>query len=95
MADTRANPPSRCAGCARRSATSTAVDDVDLDIRDGEFFSMLGPSGSGKTTVLRMIAGFEEPDAGTVSLGGTDVTRQAPFERDVTRSSRTTRCSRT
>jgi putative spermidine/putrescine transport system ATP-binding protein len=60
-----------------------AVDDVDLDIRDGEFFSMLGPSGSGKTTVLRMIAGFESPDAGTVSLSGSDVTSRAPFDRDV------------
>ncbi|MDQ6526136.1 ABC transporter ATP-binding protein [Nocardioides sp. LHD-245] len=60
-----------------------AVDAVDLDIADGEFFSMLGPSGSGKTTVLRLIAGFEQATAGTVRLGGTDVTRSAPFERDV------------
>ncbi|WGX96616.1 ABC transporter ATP-binding protein [Nocardioides sp. L-11A] len=60
-----------------------AVDDVDLDIADGEFFSMLGPSGSGKTTVLRLIAGFEQATAGTVRLGGADVTRSAPFERDV------------
>ncbi len=43
---------------------STAVDGIDLEILDGEFFSMLGPSGSGKTTVLRMIAGFEEPTSG-------------------------------
>jgi putative spermidine/putrescine transport system ATP-binding protein len=61
----------------------TAVDGVDLDVRDGEFFAMLGPSGSGKTTVLRMIAGFESPTAGRVHLGGRDVTRQAPFDRDV------------
>jgi putative spermidine/putrescine transport system ATP-binding protein len=60
-----------------------AVDGVDLEIRAGEFFSMLGPSGSGKTTVLRLIAGFEEPTAGTVSLGGKDVTRLAPFDREV------------
>lgn len=60
-----------------------AVDGVDLDISDGEFFSMLGPSGSGKTTVLRLIAGFETATAGTVHLGGTDVTAAAPFERDV------------
>ena len=60
-----------------------AVDDVDLDIRQGEFFSMLGPSGSGKTTVLRMIAGFEEPTAGTIELEGVDVTRQEPYDRDV------------
>jgi putative spermidine/putrescine transport system ATP-binding protein len=67
----------------RRFGDVTAVDGIDLDIRDGEFFSMLGPSGSGKTTVLRLIAGFERPDTGTVYLDGVDVTRQAPFERDV------------
>ncbi|WP_030924712.1 ABC transporter ATP-binding protein [Streptomyces sp. NRRL B-24720] len=60
-----------------------AVAGVDLEIADGEFFSMLGPSGSGKTTVLRMIAGFEAPTSGTVELAGSDVTRLAPFERDV------------
>jgi putative spermidine/putrescine transport system ATP-binding protein len=60
-----------------------AVDGVDLDIERGEFFSLLGPSGSGKTTMLRIIAGFERADAGRVFLRGTDVTRQAPFERDV------------
>jgi len=60
-----------------------AVAGIDLDVADGEFFAMLGPSGSGKTTVLRMIAGFETPTAGTVELGGRDVTRLAPFERDV------------
>jgi putative spermidine/putrescine transport system ATP-binding protein len=60
-----------------------AVDHIDLDVRDGEFFSMLGPSGSGKTTTLRMIAGFELPTAGRVLLRGVDVTGQPPFERDV------------
>jgi putative spermidine/putrescine transport system ATP-binding protein len=60
-----------------------AVDGVDLDIYDGEFLTLLGPSGSGKTTVLRMIAGFELPTAGTIELNGKDVTRRAPFERDV------------
>ena len=60
-----------------------AVDDIDLDIRDGEFFSMLGPSGSGKTTVLRMIAGFETPTSGRVELGGRDVTTTQPYDRDV------------
>jgi putative spermidine/putrescine transport system ATP-binding protein len=60
-----------------------AVDHVDLDVRDGEFFSMLGPSGSGKTTTLRMIAGFELPTEGRVLLHGIDVTRQPPFLRDV------------
>jgi putative spermidine/putrescine transport system ATP-binding protein len=60
-----------------------AVDGIDLDIAEGEFFSMLGPSGSGKTTVLRMIAGFETPTSGQVFLAGEDVTREAPFARDV------------
>ena len=60
-----------------------AVDNVDLDIEDGEFFSMLGPSGSGKTTCLRMIAGFEVPTSGKVYLHGEDVTDQPPYERDV------------
>ncbi|MEU2552475.1 ABC transporter ATP-binding protein [Streptomyces sp. NPDC003388] len=62
---------------------TTAVAGVDLDVRDGEFFSMLGPSGSGKTTVLRLIAGFETPTGGSVELAGQDVTGLAPFERDV------------
>jgi putative spermidine/putrescine transport system ATP-binding protein len=61
----------------------TAVDGVDLEIGDGEFFAMLGPSGSGKTTVLRMIAGFETPTSGSILLGGRDVTKLPPFERDV------------
>ncbi|MER7243651.1 ABC transporter ATP-binding protein [Kribbella sp. NPDC000426] len=61
----------------------TAVDGIDLDLTEGEFFSMLGPSGSGKTTVLRMIAGFEVPTAGRILLGGTDVTDRAPYARDV------------
>jgi putative spermidine/putrescine transport system ATP-binding protein len=60
-----------------------AVDGVDLEIGEGEFFTMLGPSGSGKTTLLRLIAGFERPDSGTVELRGTDVTRQPPYSRDV------------
>src|SRR5262245_16222563 len=67
----------------RRAEDREAVAGVDLDIADGEFFSMLGPSGSGKTTVLRMIAGFELPTAGTVYLSGRDVTRVPPFDRDV------------
>jgi putative spermidine/putrescine transport system ATP-binding protein len=59
------------------------VDDVDLDVFDGEFLTLLGPSGSGKTTVLRIIAGFERPDAGTVELDGVDVTNAPPYARDV------------
>src|SRR6266545_2312029 len=60
-----------------------AVDDLSLDIEEGEFFSMLGPSGCGKTTTLRMIGGFEEPSSGTVYLGGRDVTDLPPYRRDV------------
>ena len=60
-----------------------AVAGVDLDIGDGEFFSMLGPSGSGKTTTLRMIAGFEQPTSGRILLHGHDVTGVPPFDRDV------------
>ncbi|MES2209576.1 MAG: ABC transporter ATP-binding protein [Chloroflexota bacterium] len=60
-----------------------AVDGIDLEIRDGEFFSMLGPSGSGKTTTLRMIAGFERPTRGRILLHGQDVTDVPPFDRDV------------
>ena len=60
-----------------------AVRDLDLEIAEGEFVTLLGPSGSGKTTVLRLIAGFEQPTAGTVALRGRDVTGVAPFDRDV------------
>jgi putative spermidine/putrescine transport system ATP-binding protein len=60
-----------------------AVDGVDLDIHAGEFLTLLGPSGSGKTTVLRMIAGFETPDSGSVQLNGVDITYLPPYERDV------------
>jgi putative spermidine/putrescine transport system ATP-binding protein len=67
----------------KRYGDVTAVAGIDLDIRDGEFFSMLGPSGSGKTTTLRMIAGFELPTEGRILLHGADVSRLAPFERDV------------
>ena len=60
-----------------------AVDEADLEIRDGEFFSMLGPSGSGKTTCLRMIAGFDRPTSGQIYLYGQDVSNLPPYERDV------------
>lgn len=60
-----------------------AVDGVDLEVRDGEFFSMLGPSGSGKTTCLRLIAGFDRPTAGQIFLYGQDVSRLPPYERSV------------
>jgi putative spermidine/putrescine transport system ATP-binding protein len=73
----------RLEGVRKRFGEVEAVAGVDLDIFDGEFFSMLGPSGSGKTTTLRMIAGFELPTEGRVLLHGEDVTARAPFERDV------------
>ena len=60
-----------------------AVDDVSLEVKNGEFLTLLGPSGSGKTTVLRMIAGFEKPDSGTIKLDGKEVTNLPPYERDV------------
>jgi putative spermidine/putrescine transport system ATP-binding protein len=60
-----------------------AVDNVSLQIRDGEFFSLLGPSGSGKTTSLRLIAGFDQPTSGQILLAGQDVSRLPPYERDV------------
>ena len=60
-----------------------AVAGIDLEVRAGEFFTMLGPSGSGKTTTLRMIAGFEDPTSGTIELGGHDVSGLPPYERAV------------
>jgi spermidine/putrescine transport system ATP-binding protein len=62
---------------------SAVVDRLDLDIASGEFFSLLGPSGCGKTTTLRMIAGFSDPTAGTILVGGEDVTSTPPHKRDV------------
>ncbi|MFM8895240.1 MAG: ABC transporter ATP-binding protein [Actinomycetales bacterium] len=73
----------RVRGLHRRFGEVVAVDGVDLDVRDGEFLTLLGPSGSGKTTVLRMIAGFEKPNAGTIEIAGTEVTGLAPYQRDV------------
>ncbi len=76
-------PAVRLAGLRKTFGKIVAVDGLDLEIADGEFFAMLGPSGSGKTTVLRMIAGFERPTDGQVYLGGSDVTGIPPFRRDV------------
>jgi putative spermidine/putrescine transport system ATP-binding protein len=68
---------------ARTFGAVRAVDGVSLSVEPGEFFAMLGPSGSGKTTCLRLIAGFELPDAGHVLLGGQDVSAVPPYERSV------------
>jgi putative spermidine/putrescine transport system ATP-binding protein len=73
----------RLDGARKTYGDVVAVDRVDLDIREDEFFTLLGPSGSGKTTCLRMIAGFERPDQGRVELGGRDVTDLPPYDRDV------------
>ena len=70
-------------GLAKNFGTVRAVDGVDLDIYQGEFLTLLGPSGSGKTTVLRMIAGFEVPDAGRIELNGKEITHLPAYERDV------------
>jgi putative spermidine/putrescine transport system ATP-binding protein len=72
-----------CAGIRKTYGDVVAVADVDLTVGDGEFFTLLGPSGSGKTTTLRIIAGFERPDVGRVTLGGTDITQHPPYARDV------------
>jgi putative spermidine/putrescine transport system ATP-binding protein len=70
-------------GVRKTYADVVAVDNVDLKVDDGEFFTLLGPSGSGKTTTLRIIAGFEQPDAGRVTLGGEDITHHPPYARAV------------
>ena len=83
ISNSTASPAIRLSGVTKTFGAINAVDNLDLDIAQGEFFSMLGPSGSGKTTVLRLIAGFEQPTSGTIELMGRDVTRNAPFDRDV------------
>src|SRR3954469_1214297 len=70
-------------GVSKRFGKHAAVDDVTLEIGDGEFFSLLGPSGCGKTTTLRMVAGFEVPDAGRIILRGVDVTNVPANRRPV------------
>ena len=82
-AEPRAAAAVKLENVEKRYGDVAAVAGVDLEVRDGEFFSMLGPSGSGKTTTLRMIAGFEQPTAGRVLLHGRDVTNVPAFERDV------------
>jgi putative spermidine/putrescine transport system ATP-binding protein len=70
-------------GLTKRYGDVVAVDGIDRDVPAGEFFTMLGPSGSGKTTTLRMIAGFEIPDEGSIRLAGEDVSRLPPYDRPV------------
>jgi multiple sugar transport system ATP-binding protein len=78
MAEVRLN------NVTKRFGKTTAVDGMSLAIADGEFIVLLGPTGAGKTTTLRLIAGLEHADAGTITIGGADVTRVAPAARDVT-----------
>jgi len=66
-----------------KSGLIVAVDHIDLEVQDGEFFSLLGPSGCGKTTTLRMIGGFEQPTSGLIELHGQDVTWLPPYQRNV------------
>ena len=73
----------RLAGITKRFGDFVAVDDLNLDIYEGEFFSLLGPSGCGKTTTLRMIAGFEEPTEGGISVAGEEVQGVPPYRRPV------------
>ena len=73
----------RLVDVVKRFGDVIAVDHIDLEVHDGEFFSLLGPSGCGKTTTLRMIGGFEEPSSGLIELQGEDVTWLPPFKRNV------------
>jgi spermidine/putrescine ABC transporter ATP-binding subunit len=70
-------------GVTKRFGSLTAVDDVDLEVRKGEFLSLLGPSGCGKTTSLRLMAGFEQPDEGEILIGGVNAVGIPPYRRDV------------
>jgi putative spermidine/putrescine transport system ATP-binding protein len=80
---TQTSPAVRLRAIRKQFGSVVAADGVDLQVDEGEFFTMLGPSGSGKTTLLRIIAGFERPDTGVVELAGADVTRDAPYLRNV------------
>ena len=73
----------RLLGVSKRFDDVVAVDDLTLEIPSGSFFALLGPSGCGKTTTLRMIGGFEEPDGGTIEVGGKPVTGVPPYKREV------------
>jgi iron(III) transport system ATP-binding protein len=68
-------------GVTKRFGSTTAVDAVDIRVADGEFLAVLGPSGCGKTTLLRLIAGFERPDGGTLAIGDTVVSGTVPGSR--------------
>ncbi|HEX2755771.1 MAG TPA: ATP-binding cassette domain-containing protein, partial [Candidatus Limnocylindrales bacterium] len=73
----------RLVDVVKKFGDAIAVDRINLEVRGGEFFSLLGPSGCGKTTTLRMIGGFEQPTSGLIELQGQDVTWLPPFKRNV------------
>lgn len=73
----------RNASCIYESSDSLAVDSLSLDIEDGEFVVLVGPSGSGKSTALRMLAGLEDIDEGSISIGGVDMTGVPSKDRDI------------
>jgi len=82
-------------GVTKRFGNVTAVDRLALDVRHGEFLSLLGPSGCGKTTTLRLIAGFERPEEGEIRIEGADVARLPAYKRPVNTVFQSTRSFRT
>ena len=78
-------PLVRFVGVAKRFGEIVAADAVDLEIVEGEFFALLGPSGCGKTTLMRMLAGFAQPDAGRILLNGQDIAGLPPHRRPTSR----------
>jgi len=71
-------------GVSKKFGTTTAVENMNMQVHDGEFVVLLGPTGAGKTTTLRLVAGLEKPDSGSIAIGGRDMTASAPAARDVT-----------
>ncbi|MDE3229796.1 MAG: ATP-binding cassette domain-containing protein, partial [Chloroflexota bacterium] len=82
VADAAKGPALKLVAVRKNFGPVVVVDGVDLVVNRGEFFTLVGPSGSGKTTMLRMIAGFERPDAGRIELAGRDVTAIPPYQRE-------------
>ncbi len=76
-------PAVRVRSLRKAYGSVVALAGVDLEIGQGEFFTLLGPSGSGKTTLLRLIAGFERPDAGAIELSGKEISGVPPYARDI------------